>query len=232
MSSLTEFEKSDFSKDYRFRALISKSPVGDTVLDIGSGHGEIATAAKEKYRHIILGDNDEALVATLQKRFAGRSDVDVRLIDAQDFILESQVDVVCMCDILEHLPNPELALSNVFRSLKNGGILFVSVPAIPWLYGVRDKTYGHMRRYTKKKLYEEVISHGFEIMYVRYWNILGVLPYFVSEKVLGRSLVGPSRAPKGVLSRVVNTLLYLWLRVEHYIPWPIGLSVILIARKT
>jgi SAM-dependent methyltransferase len=63
-------------------------------------------------------------------------------------------DLVCMFDVIEHVPDDEGALREVARVLQPGGRVFLSVPAYPWLYANNDRVAEHHRRYTRAMLRE------------------------------------------------------------------------------
>lgn len=45
-----------------------------------------------------------------------------------DVIWDNSLDTVIACDVLEHVPNDELAISEIFRVLRSGGIAVLTVP--------------------------------------------------------------------------------------------------------
>lgn len=235
---LTKLEKGQatdfFSQDYRLQSLFSKVPAtGGRLLDLGSGNGEIANFLRGRFSHFTLADVSVYLCENLRHKFSGRSDVSVVNIDAQTFSLpDALFDGITMTDIIEHIPDDCSALQHAFGALKPGGFLFVSVPALPLLYGLRDKEAGHYRRYIKKELLEKLTDAGFHIKSIFYWNILGVLPYLLSEKILEKPLAGPARRPKGFWTHVFNRIIYGLLLVELRIPFlPFGVTLIAIAEK-
>ncbi len=61
-------------------------------------------------------------------------------------------DLVLALDILEHLDDDVSGLNEMARILKPGGLLLVTVPAFPSLWGVQDIVSHHRRRYTKRSL--------------------------------------------------------------------------------
>lgn len=67
---------------------------------------------------------------------------------------------------------------------------------------------------------------------LEYWNLLGVLPYFISERVFKRQL--PDSIRKGTSSpyrHIIATILTIYLVAEHKLPIPLGLSLIAIVKK-
>lgn len=231
-SPLEEFQSRDFSFDYRLCSLFSMIPRGGTLLDIGSGNGYIADYLGRSFSQITLSDNSDTLIDRLKRKYNSQSHIIVRKLDAENLPTGGRFDVITLCDILEHLPNDHAGLKGCAGLLKEGGKIFISVPAIGWLYGVRDKTYGHFRRYSMRELKKLIEDSGLLIHQIHYWNFLGLIPYIVSEKFFKKPLVGPARfRPKGLISKLVNKWIYQWLNLETKIHPPLGLSLIAVATK-
>ena len=76
---------------------------GDTVLEIGPGHGELTGHLLGGVRRLVLIEKDRALAGDLVQRWGDREDVDVRLADALEMDLGSFV----------HPHDPLRVLSNV-----------------------------------------------------------------------------------------------------------------------
>lgn len=72
-------------------------------------------------------------------------------------------DCVTMLDVLEHLPDDDKALSEVFRILKPGGVLVLSVPAYQHLWSAHDEALHHFRRYERLQLHRVLNRAGFSI---------------------------------------------------------------------
>src|ERR1044072_362687 len=65
---------------------------------------------------------------------------------------DSTFDVVLALDVLEHLEDDDAGLRAITRLLKPGGLLVITVPAFPFLWGSHDLISEHHRRYTKRSL--------------------------------------------------------------------------------
>ena len=134
--------------------------------------------------------------------------------------------------MIEHVADDRRLLAELERLLHPHGTLVVTVPALPLLYGQRDKALGHFRRYNKPQLYERLNEHGFHIDKLDYWNILGVGPYFVAERLLKRQLSDNIRQGRPTPWRkLVGNGLYRWLLLEQQLRLPFGLTLIALARK-
>ncbi|MBK9553515.1 MAG: class I SAM-dependent methyltransferase [Saprospiraceae bacterium] len=90
-----------------------------TVLTVGSG-GDIGDCIFK------FADKNGFNVISLDLDEARKPDV---LGDICTTVLpSSKYDVVVICEVLEHLHSPHLALDNIYNSLKPGGKLIVSAP--------------------------------------------------------------------------------------------------------
>lgn len=108
-------------------------------------------------------------------------------------------------DVLEHLEDPDVLLSEIFRVLKPGGAFLCSVPAYEWLYSDFDISIGHFRRYSKKSIERTLESAQFEIMQTSWLFGFLVLPAFLLRRIpflLGR------RRNFGALNRTNNPQSY------------------------
>lgn len=56
-------------------------------------------------------------------------------------------DFVCALDVLEHIKNDKLAISEISRILRRGGITVITVPHRMKYYTNQDRIIGHYRRY-------------------------------------------------------------------------------------
>ena len=72
-------------------------------------------------------------------------------------------DTVLLCEVLEHLENPEKVLSEIFRVLKEDGRLIVT---IPFLFPVHADPYD-FQRWTAYKLEKVLHAHGFQDVHLR-----------------------------------------------------------------
>jgi SAM-dependent methyltransferase len=61
-------------------------------------------------------------------------------------------DAILALDVLEHLDDDAAGLREAARLLKSGGLLLVTVPALPSLWGQQDVISHHRRRYTRRAL--------------------------------------------------------------------------------
>jgi SAM-dependent methyltransferase len=128
-------------------------------------------------------------------------------------------DTVVCVNVLEHIPDDLGVLRDCHRLLPKGGRVLVFVPALQWLYGSMDATYGHHRRYGKEGLEKLMARAGFKVGASRYLNLLGILGWWINGKLLRRSIV-----PKGQML-LYDQVVRIVGSFERFLPRPIGLSL-------
>jgi SAM-dependent methyltransferase len=144
----------------------------------------------------------------------------------------SSFDIVMLIDVLEHIPDHRLAISEVFRVLKPNGIVLLSVPTFPSLWSKHDDLTFHQRRYTKASL--SPLLTPFSPILLSYWVFL-LFPLAVLLK-LSKRLSSSSKTDYTPLPSHLNSLLSSFLYLENililnFIYLPIGTSLIYIGRK-
>ena len=75
-------------------------------------------------------------------------------------------DLIGMFDVLEHIPDDVDALVALRSRLCAGGVLLLTVPAAPELWGSFDVASRHCRRYTTETLQASLRAAGLEVEYL------------------------------------------------------------------
>jgi SAM-dependent methyltransferase len=145
-------------------------------------------------------------------------------------------DAVVAGDILQTVADDLSALREVRRVLKDGGMLCLTVPAYPLLWGEADEVRGHRRRYTATELRRKLNNAGFEVTRVSYVVASGFLPA-VFERI-GKNIFTKSIDRDRQSARQPNwadSAMVLLLDVERhlirYVNLPFGTRVMCWARK-
>lgn len=153
--------------------LSRKKPVN--ILDAGCGDG-INTQELEKYAegfnrgNSVTGiDSSKIRVARVRKKIKGP----VILGTLNDLPFENNSFDAVLCNhVIEHIPQPNTAMSEIFRILKPDGILIIGVPNEGCiLASIRNnilqrsilKTTDHVNFFTKKKIKQLIESSGFTV---------------------------------------------------------------------
>ena len=136
------------------------------------------------------------------------------------------LDSVIYVNVLEHIEDDELELGAIHKALSDHGRIFLFVPALRWLYGGFDERVGHVRRYTKGELETKLRRAGFRPIVSRYFDLLGVPPWWIKYRLLKSATMEP-----GAVRFYDQYIVPVARRFESMIHPPIGKNVIVIAEK-
>jgi glycosyltransferase involved in cell wall biosynthesis len=201
--------------------------VGDRVLEIGAGIGNITSQLLPRDRYL-ASDLNPHYVHYLRNFALGKPYLQVAKIDldqSDDFAgLEEGFDTVVCLNVLEHVPDPDEALSNMAAVLEPGGRLVLYVPGDQRLYSPLDEVLGHRCRYDRTMLTRELTAAGLEVEEMFGFNRSSVPGWWLNGKVFGR------RHLSRLQLKLFNLVLPLVRRLDHLLPWP-GLGLVAVARK-
>ncbi|HOW35819.1 MAG TPA: class I SAM-dependent methyltransferase [Candidatus Omnitrophota bacterium] len=219
--------KSDF-RNKNLYELISSCLDKKTLLDIGCGAGHFLNIAHEKGFQVSGVEPDQKLIDLSRKLYPGNLNITNCPAEQIDTI-RGKFDNITVIDVLEHVEDDMSVLKKIKGLLAEDGRLIILVPCHPHLYGKRDKAMGHYRRYSKSNLVDKLEKNGYRILKLRFWNMLGYLPYLISEKVLQREISSSFRENKSgsPLHNAVSKVLNLWFKyAENAVNFGFGLSLI------
>ncbi len=157
-------------------AVVALVPESGRVLDIASGPGLLCARIKRARPQVeVTGvDFSHVTVARCRDRDAGLG-IDYRVLDIRNELptLEPSYDVVCMCEIVEHLDEPESVVADAMNVLKDGGRFILTCPhddEIPDPEHVRR--WGHDELFHLLAPYSETISfQHFAPPYYHVWAL-------------------------------------------------------------
>jgi len=100
---------------------------GIEICDVGCGLGSFLEICDKAGWFTYGIDISEYAIEEAKK--ARRTKAKLAVHDIQDGIpFEEELDVITCFDVVEHLENPEKALTNIYLKLKKGGILLLTTP--------------------------------------------------------------------------------------------------------
>jgi len=197
--------------------------VGRRVLEIGSGIGNLSAFLADSER-LVLTDTREEYLDRLRTRFAKQPNIAVArlyLPNELGALAGQKFDTIICLNVLEHVDDDIAALQAMRRLLAPAGRLILLVPALPALYGTMDKALGHHRRYQCGALRSLLDATGFNVAHVEYFNLAGVPGWWFAGRVLRRRMI-PAASLK-----LYDALVPLF-RLERFLPWRVGQSLIAI----
>jgi len=198
------------------------------VLEIGAGTGNLTTHFL-KHRPFHVTDSDYGLVHKLRNTFKGVDNVSVGQFDVTKQPppkFQSSFSSVFGLNVLEHIEHDEHALRQIHGVLRPGGALVLLVPAKKVAYTKLDKQLGHFRRYEKDELREKLIRNGFQVEVLRFFNIVGLISWYIRDKVSRNNIHLSSRH-----IRLFDSVVPYLRIIESHITIPVGISLIAVARK-
>ncbi len=178
------------------------------VLDAGCGWGVTLSALERRgYR---------AEGADVSRRALERLDRPGRTLIEADLTRlppagAGRFDAVLALDVIEHIDDDRAVVAGLGGLLSPGGVLVVSVPALPELYTEFDAIQGHRRRYLPETLGAAFAGSGLDLQQVFWWGSW-LVPVLERQRSRPRSRGGDS--PAQAYGR--------YLRLP---PWPLSLAL-------
>jgi SAM-dependent methyltransferase len=203
--------------------------ISGTVIEYGAGTGTISRRVAPLAEKIILVEPSKNLAAHLQIQFSGDPKFEVACDTLEHHaahVPDGSSDTVILVNVLEHIEDDRGTLVRLLQILKPGGHLLIFVPALPLLMSKLDVIHGHFRRYKRPDLTGKVRAAGGAIMVCRYFDVLGVMPWLLLNKILGSTAFNP------VLVRLNDRIVIPVSRFIESLHQPeFGKNLILVASK-
>ncbi|WP_320043998.1 class I SAM-dependent methyltransferase [uncultured Desulfobacter sp.] len=222
-----DLEAMSFANNYHRWLLAEFLPyLKGSVAEVGAGIGNVSK--------LILESNINSLTAfepsvnmypLLEKAFKK----DMRAKAVNDFLCiedgDASFDSVLYVNVLEHIEDDVCELACAHTAMTSGGHIMIFVPALPWLYSELDTQFGHFRRYTKDRLLALIQRSGFSIVKARYFDLAGIIPWFINYTLLKNTMNGQNVF---IYDRLVVPVMRV---IESLVSPFIGKNILLVARK-
>lgn len=92
-------------------------------------------------------------------------------------------DLVCAFDVIEHVEEDAIGVSEMKRVCKTDGFIAITVPADMALWSQHDVINHHFRRYTLTEINELMKKTGLFVSYVSYFNTILYPPVLLVRKL-------------------------------------------------
>jgi SAM-dependent methyltransferase len=218
------------ARDQAVLALLERDMQGQLdVVDLGCGTGRFARKLAGSGHRVVAV---EALEDPEDR--PGASGDTIRRLRADVLavpLADRSCDVAVALDVLEHVPEAEM-LQEARRLLRPGGVIALSVPALPRLWSHRDVGAGHLRRYTRPALVAALQRADLETLEVRYHQFF-LLPVMVLTRLLVRGEAGRDAEdhPPAFINQALRAISRLELRLADHVRYPLGSTLIALARR-
>jgi SAM-dependent methyltransferase len=156
---------------------------------------------------------------------------------------DQSFDLVCAFDVIEHVEDDQLAVTEMKRVAKNEGVLFITIPAFMGLWSHHDVINHHFRRYRLPQI-EQLFNNrkdGNKI-FASYFNFFLFPPIYFVRRMSNLLGSGKNRSGSGsdfeaFKPGIMNNLLF---KVMHFeskiinknIKLPFGVSILYTWKKT
>ncbi len=133
-------------------------PSKGTIMDFGAGDAWFARSFAERFAEHALTIDCIDIVGPTEDETVGRSRV--RRMQRPDRVAPPY-DVLCLLDVLEHLPSDiDVLRTLVQEHTRPGSTVMITVPAWPSLWSSHDAALGHYRRYTHQSISKLIRDAG------------------------------------------------------------------------
>jgi 2-polyprenyl-3-methyl-5-hydroxy-6-metoxy-1,4-benzoquinol methylase len=220
-------------------------PGGWRVLDLGGGCGGWLAHLMGRMRfpvaELALADSSERAL-TLANECLPR-EVRRYQVDLLDLHWQERWDVVFLLDVLEHIPQDQQALRQIYKTLAPGGFLLVTTPALRYFWTRNDDLVGHVRRYSRSALRRLAEQCGYEVCTTRYFMFYLSFPLLASRWLSRlrrepavkedpwRAVERTHRVPHPILNSLLGAIFCCETPLGHYLPFPWGTSVLAVLRR-
>ena len=229
-----DLEAMHFAVAYHRWILRLISPyLGKKIVEVGAGSGSFSEMLWDLDPQLLALVEPSAMFDELHAKFAinGRASR-VRLFHDVFANVSDEIhrvgppDSILYVNVLEHINDDQAELTVAHDTLQKRGRIVIFVPAMPLLFSEFDKSIGHFRRYRRRELRHKVESAGFRILNLRWFDMLGILPWFVKYRLMQSLKMEASsvRAYDRLAVPLVRPL-------ESLVHPPIGKNLLLIAER-
>ena len=207
-----------------------------SLLEVGCGTGYVLSGVAEAFPEATL-NGSEIFTAGLDFAVTRLPKVNFMQMDARNIPFVDEFEVIGVFDVLEHIKEDELVLSQIHTALKSQGYLLITVPQHQWLWSAVDEYACHVRRYNNADLVRKIKTAGFEIVRTTSFVTTLLPAMMVSRFFQNNKSAGTLDATAELkINPVLNFIFYMALRFELMIiksgiNFPIGGSRLVVAQK-
>lgn len=203
------------------------------ILEIGSGIGNISKYFIDDGSNIFLTDIRQGYCDSLKTLFGNKRNVlGIESIDLVDPNFDdkykdhlNQYNSVFALNVVEHIQDDQLAITNAKKLLRPKGTLVILVPSYQFLYNEFDIGLEHYRRYNLTSLQKLINTQKLEIIHKQYFNFIGIFGWFVSGSILKKKQI-----PSGQM-KLYNSLVPVFKIIDKAVFQSMGLSTIVVGQK-
>jgi 2-polyprenyl-3-methyl-5-hydroxy-6-metoxy-1,4-benzoquinol methylase len=243
-----ELEKSSFwcmSRCRLLKNIIDKySSQFDKVrfLEIGCGIGTLINELIPNKKLVITASDIylKGIIYAKQKALNEASNVEFIQFNVEKGTLPVKFDIIGAFDVLEHIDNDDLSISNIYNMLNEGGYFLLTVPQYMFLWSNLDYIVKHKRRYSRKELLCKLTKQGFNVYFSTSFIFI-LFPLMLISRLIDKLKSNPNISSNELASKVIFSKLLNWffdiiMRIDEFLiqkgfSLPFGGTLLVVAHK-
>ncbi|NOU18339.1 MAG: class I SAM-dependent methyltransferase [Bacteroidales bacterium] len=181
----------EYADNYNSWILKEYKPfIGKNILEIGTGQGNFKKYLKSSCSNYVSIDIDGDVINRAIQRDPEGIYLNISITDPEcvNVLKQYKFDTIICFNVIEHISEAEVAISNMIEILASKGNLLLFVPAFPSLYNSMDQLAGHFRRYTKESLVKSINSNKSIISKMEYFNFIGGIGWYFNKLIKHKDL--------------------------------------------
>lgn len=237
------WSKLDSTHDYhpanRFRYKLVRKFVnsylndGDEILDVGCGSGVLIEKISKwngnlKLTGIDIAETEVKKATNLYPQHTFKT-----LNFERDTYRNKKFDGIICSEVIEHIPNDEIFLQNIYKNLKEGGFLYITTQSGP-RYRMDREILGHLRHYKLTELESKLIGSGFTVVESRHegFPVINLQKILVDRNFdLIIKKIEKQTTKISSLSKIALTFLYVIMLVVRIPGYKKGPQLIVVATR-
>lgn len=219
----------------RYSPRSAHSPRPAMILDAGCGTGANLQLL-QAHGHAIGVDISEEAIAFCRARGIPKERALMASITELPFP-KDYFDLAVSFDVICNIPNDGQAFCELGRVVKPGGRLITQLPAHQWLWSTHDVAVGHQRRYSARDLRMKAEQAGFAVERLTHTNAL-FFPLMAAQRIARRHELNNGHVRSDLttplptwINNMLSALAVAEMRTISHLDSPIGLSILVVARK-
>jgi 2-polyprenyl-3-methyl-5-hydroxy-6-metoxy-1,4-benzoquinol methylase len=163
-----QLEDDSFWFSHRNRCIVTavrRFPPEGFILDVGGGNGYVARGLLDAgYETVLL---EPGAVGARNAKQSRQLPTVINATVDEARLRTGSVPNVGLFDVLEHIDDDRAFVERLHDIVHPGGLLYLTVPALGWLWSVSDIDAMHYRRYTSQML-TRTLANRFDVLYSTY----------------------------------------------------------------